>query len=199
MQITFHFVGCTWAVCLPSLLFTVYKTFFFFAYWFVSSFGITLVFHQYLFLHLERYQLPNTRMYICIWVLYYIVKTSALLFVLCHMSIDECSKLYGKCECNSACSVFLNMKPMMLQPGGAETRTCPMTRGCSKMRPGDCPSKYAEQTFLGEDMLFAPLHCLLLHWSSWKQNKILLINSKACASQTPQYRYSLMISCDFCQ
>ena len=159
MQITFHFVGCTWAVCLPSLLFTVYNSFlffFFFAYLFVSSFGITLLFHEYLFLHLERYQLPNTRMYICIWVLYCIVKTSTLLFVLCHMSSMNVPNFCGKCGCNSACSVFLNMKPMMFQPGRAETRTCPMTWGCGKMRPRDCPSKYAERTFLGQDMLSAP-------------------------------------------
>ena len=87
MQITFHFVGCTWVVCLPSLLLTVYNTIFFFAYWFISSFCIILLFHQYLFFHLERYQLPNTRMYICIRVLYCIVKTSTLLFVLCYMSL----------------------------------------------------------------------------------------------------------------
>ena len=34
-------------------------------------------------------------------------------------------------------------KREMLQPGGAEVRTCPMTRGCSKLHPPDCPSKHA--------------------------------------------------------
>ena len=187
MQITFHFVGSTWAVCLPSLLFTVYNSFFFFFLlnWFVSSFGITLLFHQYLFLHLERYQLPNTRMYICIWVLYCIVKTSTLLFVLCHMSSMNVPNFYGKCGCNSACSVFLNMKPMMFQPGWAETRTCPMTWGCSKMRPRDCPKSMPKGHSWGRTCSLLLLHCLTLHPSPWKQNKLFLINSKAWANQTP--------------
>ena len=37
----------------------------------------------------------------------------------------------------------------MLQPGGAETRTYPMTGGCGKPYRCDCPSKHAEGTFLG--------------------------------------------------
>ena len=88
---------------------------------------------------------------------------------------------------------------VVLQPGGAETRPCLMTWGGSKLRPCDCPREQAKQTFLGRDMLSAPLHCLPLRPSPWKQNKIFLINSRACANQTPQYSYSLMSSCDFCQ
>ena len=67
----------------------------------------------------------------------------------------------------------------LLQPGGAEIRTCPMTRGCSKPRPPDCPSEHAEHTFLGLDVLSALLHCLSLPLSPWKQNKMFLINSRA--------------------
>lgn len=36
----------------------------------------------------------------------------------------------------------------MLQPGGTETRTCPMTWGCGKLCPRDCPSKHAERDIL---------------------------------------------------
>ena len=54
-----------------------------------------------------------------------------------------------------------------------------MTRGCSKLHPRDCPSKHAKRTFLGRDVLSAPLHCLPLCLSPWKQNKIFLINSRA--------------------
>ena len=66
----------------------------------------------------------------------------------------------------------------MLQPGGTETRTCPVTWGCRELRPRDCPSKHAEWTFLGLDVLSAPLHCLPLRPSPWKQNKMFLINSR---------------------
>lgn len=79
---------------------------------------------------------------------------------------------------------------VVLQPSGAETRTCPMTGGCGKLHLPDRPSKRAKGTFWGRGMLSAPLHCLQLHPSTWKQNKIFLINSRACANQTPQYRYS---------
>ena len=70
-----------------------------------------------------------------------------------------------------------------------------MTGGCSKLRPPDCPSKQAEGTFLEAGYLSAPLHCLPLPPSPWKQNKMFLINSRALAclplygatDQTPQY------------
>ena len=54
-----------------------------------------------------------------------------------------------------------------------------MTGGCSKLRPPDCPSKQAEGTFLEAGYLSAPLHCLPLPPSPWKQNKMFLINSRA--------------------
>ena len=83
----------------------------------------------------------------------------------------------------------------MLQAGGAETRTCSTTQGCCKLCPCDCPSKHVGQTFLGQNVLFAPPHCLPLCLSPWKQNKMFLINSRALAclplygatDQTPQY------------
>ena len=37
----------------------------------------------------------------------------------------------------------------LLQPGRAETRTYPMTGGCGKLHPRNCPSKHAKGTFLG--------------------------------------------------
>ena len=197
MQITFHFVGCTWVVCLPSLLLTVYNTiFFFFAYWFISSFCIILLFHQYLFFHLERYQLPNTRMYICIRVLYCIVKTSTLLFVLCYMSlmnvpwemwVQRCMQCDFKYETNDVPAWQSRLEP------------APWLEGEANCALVDCPSKYPEQTFLGQEVLSVPLHCLPLRLPPRKQNNAFLINSRACAIQTPQYIYSLMTSCDFCQ
>ena len=88
---------------------------------------------------------------------------------------------------------------VVLQLGGAETRTCPMISGCN-LHPCDCPRKHAKRTFWGWDTsLSAPLHCLPLRPSPWKQNTLFLINSRACTNQTPQYCYSLMISCAFCQ
>ena len=36
----------------------------------------------------------------------------------------------------------------VLQPGGAETRTRPMTWGCGKLCPHDCPSKHAQRDIL---------------------------------------------------
>ena len=36
----------------------------------------------------------------------------------------------------------------------------PMPRGCGKLHPSDCPSKHAEQTCLGLDVLSAPLASL---------------------------------------
>ena len=66
-----------------------------------------------------------------------------------------------------------------MQAGGAETRTCSMIQGCCKLCPWDCPSKHVGRTFLGQEVLFAPLHCLPLRLSPWKQNKMFLINSRA--------------------
>ena len=68
-----------------------------------------------------------------------------------------------------------------------------MTGGCGKLRPPDYPSKQAEGTFLGAGYLSAPLHCLPLSPSPWKQD--VLINSRVltclplygAADQTPQY------------
>ena len=87
----------------------------------------------------------------------------------------------------------------MLQPGRAETRTCPLTGACNKLHSCVFPSNHAEQSFLGWDLLSTPLHCLHLHPSPWKQNNILLFNSRAWANYTPQHPYSPMISCDYCQ
>ena len=41
----------------------------------------------------------------------------------------------------------------LLQPGRAETRTCPMTPGCRKLCPRDCPCKHAEGTYLWQTVL----------------------------------------------
>ena len=82
----------------------------------------------------------------------------------------------------SACNV-------VLQPGRAETRTCPIAGGWGKLRLPDYPRKHAKGTFLRRGMLPAPIHCLPLHPFAWKENKIFPINSRPCANQTPQYRY----------
>ena len=74
--------------------------------------------------------------------------------------------------------LFLH-NPVLLQPGGAETRTCHMTRGCGKLRPPDCPPKHVHRTYSGQDLLSAPLHCLPLRPSPWTQNKMSLINRRA--------------------
>ena len=59
----------------------------------------------------------------------------------------------------------------LLQPGGAETRTCPRTQGCGTLRLRDCPRKHAQQTFLGRHVLSAPLHCLPQRPSPRKQTR----------------------------
>ena len=94
------------------------------------------------------------------------------------------------------CSFLLSP---VLQPGGTETRTCPMTWGCGKLCPRDCPSKHAERDILVSGCALRSASLPTFGSSPWKQSKIFLTNSRACANQTPQYGYSLMISCDFCQ
>ena len=82
--------------------------------------------------------------------------------------------------------------PDVLQPGGAETRTCPMTRGAA-----NC----ALVTVLVSTPNGHPwgascsLLCLLptLPLSPWKQNKMFLINSRAL-SLLPLYGVLIRLS-----
>ena len=55
---------------------------------------------------------------------------------------------------------------VVLQPGGAETRTCPMSGRFGKLCLPDCPSKHAEGTFFGQAcflFLFTSYPCICLH------------------------------------
>ena len=76
----------------------------------------------------------------------------------------------------------------VLQPGGAETRTCPMTWGCGKLRPCDCPGKHTEWTFLGRTwslLHFTAYPCVHPHENktrcSWSTAEPLLIKLPSIA------------------
>ena len=64
------------------------------------------------------------------------------------------------------CSFLLSP---VLQPGGAETRICPMTWGCGKLYPRDCPSKHAERDILVSGC--APLRFTAYPWVHLHGNK----------------------------
>ena len=95
----------------------------------------------------------------------------------------------------------------MLQPGGAETRTCPMTRGCGRLCPRDCLGKHAKRTFLGQDVhalcsasLPSPASVPMETKQDVadQQQSLNFTPSSWRGDQTPQNSNSVKISCNFC-
>ena len=89
----------------------------------------------------------------------------------------------------------------MLQPGGAETRTCPMTGGCSISHPVIVLVSEPKGHTLCSASLPAPVSVSMETKQdvSDQQQSPNFSPSLWCADQTPQDSYFLVTSRDFCQ